>query len=81
MWRLDYSRQGEWVVFFDAGAAGSWARQRRLQYGRGSLPALSTVPPDVGAGLDFDLIGFFVAKAVSESKIPANFFVRLRHRF
>jgi hypothetical protein len=81
-WRLNYSRQGEWVVFFDAGRG--WLvgpRSGDLQYGRGSLPALSTFRTDVGAGLDFDLIGFFVAKAVSDSKIPANFFVRLRHRF
>lgn len=81
-WRLNYSRKGEWVVFFDAGRG--WLvgpRSGDLQYGRGSLPALSTFRTDVGAGLDFELIGFFVAKSVSDAKIPANFFVRLRHRF
>jgi hypothetical protein len=81
-WRLHYSRKGEWVVFLDAGRG--WLvgpRSGDLQYGRGALPPLSTFRTDVGAGLDFELIGFFVAKSVSDTKIPANFFVRLRHRF
>jgi hypothetical protein len=81
-WRLQYSRKGEWVVFVDAGRG--WLvgpRSGDLQYGRGVLPPLSTFRTDVGAGLDFELIGFFVAKSVSDPKIPANFFVRLRHRF
>ena len=81
-WRLYYSRKGEWVVFFDAGRG--WLvgpRSGDLQYGRGVIPPLSTFRTDVGAGLDFELIGFFVAKSVSDAKIPANFFVRLRHRF
>ena len=81
-WRVYYSRKGEWVVFFDAGRG--WLvgpRSGELQYPRGGIPPLSTFRTDVGAGLDFDLIGFFVAKSVSDPKIPANFFVRLRHRF
>jgi hypothetical protein len=81
-WRLNYSRKGEWVVFFDAGRG--WLvgpRSGDLQYPRGGIPPLSTFRTDVGAGLDFELIGFFVAKSVSDAKIPANFFVRLRHRF
>jgi surface antigen Omp85-like protein len=81
-WRLHYSRQGEWVVFVDAGRG--WLvgpRNGDLQYARGALPPLSTFRTDVGAGLDFELIGFFVAKSVSDTKTPANFFVRLRHRF
>jgi hypothetical protein len=81
-WRVYYSRQGEWVVFVDAGRG--WLvgpRSGDLQYGRGVLPPLSTFRTDVGAGLDFELIGFFVAKSVSDAKLPANFFVRLRHRF
>jgi hypothetical protein len=81
-WRLHYSRKGEWVVFVDAGRG--WLvgpRNGDVQYGRGALPPLSTFRTDVGVGLDFELIGFFVAKSVSDTKIPANFFVRLRHRF
>lgn len=81
-WRLQYSRKGEWVVFVDAGRG--WLvgpRSGSVQYGRSTLPPLSTFRTDVGAGLDFELIGFFVAKSVSDAKVPANFFIRLRHRF
>jgi hypothetical protein len=81
-WRLYYSRKGEWVVFVDAGRG--WLvgpRSEDMQYPNGRIPPLSTFRTDVGAGLDFELIGFFVAKSVSDTKIPANFFVRLRHRF
>jgi hypothetical protein len=81
-WRLYYSRKGEWVVFVDAGRG--WLvgpRGGDLQYPSGRIPPLSTFRTDVGAGLDFELIGFFVAKSVSDAKTPANFFVRLRHRF
>ena len=81
-WRLHYSRKGEWVVFADAGRG--WLvgpRSADVQYSRRALPALSTFRTDVGAGLDFELIGFFVAKSVSDAKVPPNFFVRLRHRF
>jgi hypothetical protein len=81
-WKLYYSRKGEWVVFFDAGRG--WLvgpRSGDVQYGRRAIPPLSTFRTDVGAGLDFELIGFFVAKSVSDAKIPANFFIRLRHRF
>ncbi|MGQ0713093.1 MAG: BamA/TamA family outer membrane protein [Gemmatimonadaceae bacterium] len=81
-WRLQYSRKGEWVVFVDAGRG--WLvgpRSGTVQYGKSTLPPLSTFRTDVGAGLDFELIGFFVAKSVSDAKIPPNFFVRLRHRF
>ena len=81
-WRLHFDRKGEWVVFFDAGRG--WLvgpRSGDLQYPSGVLPPPSTFRTDVGAGIDFELIGFFIAKSVSDPKIPANFFVRLRHRF
>jgi hypothetical protein len=81
-WRLYYSRKGEWVVFVDAGRG--WLvgpRSGEVQYPSGRIPPLSSFRTDVGAGLDFELIGFFVAKSVSDAKTPANFFVRLRHRF
>jgi hypothetical protein len=81
-WRLYYSRKGEWVVFVDGGRG--WLvgpRTGDLQYPSERIPPLSTFRTDVGAGLDFELIGFFVAKSVSDAKTPANFFVRLRHRF
>jgi hypothetical protein len=81
----DYTRshsQGVWVVFADAGRG--WlvgAPSAPLTYGRNELPPLSTFRTDLGVGLDFDVIGVYVAKAMSQPKEPANFFVRLRHRF
>jgi hypothetical protein len=35
----------------------------------------------VGLGIEFDPVGLYVAKSVSEAKQPANVFVRLRRRF
>jgi hypothetical protein len=71
-----------WIVFFDAGrgwlvrSGGSAAG-----YGASQIPGLSTFRTDVGVGLDLRLIGFYVAKALSDAHEPVNFFVRLRHRF
>ena len=70
------------VVFADAGRG--WLvgdRTGRLQYPSASLPGFDTFRTDVGAGLDLGIIGIYVAKAVSSSKEPANFFVRIRDRF
>ncbi|HUQ48233.1 MAG TPA: BamA/TamA family outer membrane protein [Gemmatimonadaceae bacterium] len=70
------------VVFADAGRG--WRvgdRKGTLTYPSGSLPAFDTFRTDVGAGLDLGIIGLYVAKAVSSSKEPANFFVRIRDRF
>jgi Outer membrane protein/protective antigen OMA87 len=70
------------VAFVDAGRG--WLvgpRVGTIQYPAGSLPAFGTYRTDVGAGLDLGLIGVYVAKAVSSSKEPANFFVRIRDRF
>lgn len=71
------------VVFVDAGRG--WRvdpRERsRITYGSGSFPPFSTFRSEVGAGLDLGVMGFYVAKAVSISHEPANFFVRMKHRF
>ena len=73
----------QWVAFADAGRG--WLvgdRDGDLQYPSGTvLPPLDTFRTDIGLGLDARIIGFFVAKAVSHSREPANFFVRVRHRF
>ena len=73
----------QWVAFADAGRG--WLvgdRQGDLQYpGWTVLPSPDTFRTDVGLGLDLRVIGFFVAKAVSDRNEPANFFVRVRHRF
>lgn len=70
------------VAFVDAGRG--WLVGRReddLQYSSGSLPGFDTWRTDLGLGLDLGIAGMYVAKAVSEAKEPANFFVRIRGRF
>jgi hypothetical protein len=81
--RRGWGRGTQWVVFADAGRG--WlvgtpdARGRTL--GKSSLPRLSTFQTDVGLGLVLDDLGIYVAKAVSRSDAPVNFFIRLRPRF
>ena len=70
------------VAFVDAGRG--WLigpRQGDLRYTSGSLPGFNTWRTDVGLGLDLGIAGLYVAKAVSEAREPANFFVRIRGRF
>lgn len=70
------------VVFADAGRG--WLvgdRQGTLRYPSSSLPPFDTFRTDVGLGLDLGVAGFYIAKAVSMAKEPANFFVRIRNRF
>ena len=69
-------------LFADAGRG--WlvgARQGALVYPRDGFPALGSFRTDVGVGLEAGVIGLYLAKAVSDSREPANFFVRVRHRF
>jgi hypothetical protein len=75
---------GAWVLFADAGRGWKVSPTTTgdgLNYSRTVLPPLSTFRTDVGAGLDFGGFGFYCAKSVSSPTEPANFFVRLRHRF
>jgi hypothetical protein len=82
-----YSRRagratGAWVVFADAGRGWDIGDEDDgVRYSRGAFPSLSTFRSDIGVGVDFGGIGFYVAKAVTSPKEAANFFVRLRHRF
>ena len=72
----------QWVVFTDAGRG--WLvgdRAGDLQYPKDQLPGLSTFKTDIGVGFDAGLIGLFVAKSVTDSKEPPNFFVRVGKRF
>ena len=82
----DYMRSdsdGVWVFFADAGRG--WlvgpSAGDGLTYDRNMLPPLSTFRTNLGFGLDFGLIGAYVARSMSQPKEPANFFVRIRHRF
>jgi hypothetical protein len=72
-----------WIVFMDAGRG--WllrsAGTGGAGYPTGGIPPLSTFRTDAGVGVDLRLIGFYVAKALSDAHEPLNFFVRLRHRF
>jgi hypothetical protein len=80
--RNRFRADGAWVFFADAGRG--WlvnAPGNPFNYGRRDLPPLSTYRTDLGAGLDFDLIGLYVAKALSAPKEPAKVFVRVHHRF
>ncbi len=71
-----------WVVFADAGRGWNVGPAADgASYPRDRLPPLSTFRSDVGIGLDLGGFGVYGAKAVSTPSQPANFFVRLRHRF
>ena len=79
----DFRAEGTWVLFADAGRGWMVGQSTGddLTYARDELPPLSTFRSDIGLGLDFGWFGLYVAKALSNSKEPANVFVRLRHRF
>lgn len=75
---------GVWVFFADAGrgwVVGAPAPGDSVIFDRNTLPALSSFKTDLGVGLDFDVIGLYVAKAMAAPRQPANFFVRIKHRF
>jgi len=77
-----WRHRAQWVVFTDAGRG--WLVGERvgdLQYPKDQFPGLSTFKTDIGVGFDAGLIGLFVAKSVSDSKEPPNFFVRVGKRF
>jgi hypothetical protein len=80
--RTRFRADGAWVFFADAGRG--WlvnAPGSPLNYGRRDFPPLSTYRTDIGAGLDFDLLGIYAAKALSVPQEPLNVFLRVRHRF
>ena len=77
-----FRSDGTWVVFADAGRG--WLvgpPDGALTYERDKFPSFSTFRTDIGAGLNFGGVGFYVAKAMSKSNEAARFFLRLRHRF
>jgi hypothetical protein len=80
--RTRFRADGAWIFFADAGRG--WlvnAPGTPLNYGRRDFPPLSTYRTDLGAGLDFDLLGIYAAKALSVPQEPLNVFLRVRHRF
>ena len=77
-----WHHRAQWVVFSDAGRG--WLvgpRSGETVYPKDRLPSLSTFKTDIGLGFDAGLIGLYVAKSVSDSKEPPNFFIRVGRRF
>ena len=86
--RYGLHADGHWLLFADAGRGwlvrdglANASAPADLAYGRSTLPPLSTFRTDLGIGLDFDPLGVYVAKSVTDAKEPANFFLRVRRRF
>jgi hypothetical protein len=70
------------VAFVDAGRG--WLvgdRSGGLRYGSATIPPFGSFRTDVGLGLDLGIFGVYAAKAVSNSKEPANVSVRVSRRF
>jgi hypothetical protein len=82
-WRNSgWQHRAQWVVFTDAGRG--WLVGERIgdmQYPKGDLPSLGTFKTDIGVGFDAGLFGLYVAKSVSDSKEPPNFFIRVGKLF
>jgi hypothetical protein len=81
--RPGYGRGAQWVLFADAGRG--WLVTHAsdvadLTYAKGKLPKASTFRTDIGIGLMFENLGFYLAKALSGKDAPVNFFVRLKPR-
>jgi hypothetical protein len=77
-----WRHRAQWVVFTDAGRG--WLVGNRIgktQYESDQFPSLSTFKTDIGVGFDAGLLGLYIAKSVSDSKEPPNFFVRVGRRF
>ncbi len=68
--RVGFTARPVGVLFVDVGRG--W---------RTTQPWPSHYKSDVGAGLDLGLLGFYVAKAVTDWSEPANFLIRIRRRF
>jgi hypothetical protein len=79
---IGFTVQPTAVAFVDAGRG--WLvgpPSGTLQYSSRSFPRFGTFRTDVGLGLDLGIFGFYVAKAVSTPKEPANVFLRVHRRF
>jgi hypothetical protein len=79
---IGFTVQPTAVAFVDAGRGWLVGQpSKTLQYSSRSFPRFGTFRTDVGVGLDLGIFGVYVAKAVSESKEPANVFLRVHRLF
>jgi len=72
------------VVFVDAGRAWSVARNGSVGpdvIPADQLPAINTFKTDVGLGLDFGPLGFYLAKPLDRADRSVTFTVRMGRRF
>lgn len=82
-WYADgLSADGSWIVFANSGRG--WLvgpRNEGLTYPRGSVPLFSGWRSDAGVGLDFGIIGVYVAQPLQSPAPTPRVFVRLGTRF
>lgn len=77
-----FRADGAWVLFANSGRG--WlvtGSTTEFHSSKGTIPSIGTWHTDVGGGFDFGSVGIYVAKAVSERKLPANVYLRLNRRF
>lgn len=72
---------GAWVLFANTGRG--WVEKEGVAIPTlvAQTPAISTWRADVGGGLDFGNFGVYVAKAITDTGLPVNVYVRLGRRF
>jgi hypothetical protein len=81
-WRPGFNRHGAWVLFADAGRGWNVGRTNgSTTYSRNALPAFATLRTDIGAGIDFGVVGLYFAKATTTAREPMNVLFRVQHRF
>jgi hypothetical protein len=82
-WYADGLRaDGTWIIFANSGRG--WLvgdRDGELTYPRGSAPVFDGFRTDVGVGLDFGILGVYVAQPLQGDSNTPRVFVRLGARF
>lgn len=80
--RPHFTADGKWVVFLDAGRGWLVGNPGApMTYASGAMPPLGSFRSDLGVGLDFDVLGIYLAKPLSSPQLPMRVFLSLHHRF
>jgi len=80
--RPHFTADGTWVVFLDAGRGWLVGNPGPpMTYTSGGMPPLGSFRSDLGVGLDFDVLGIYLAKPLSSPQLPMRLFLSLQHRF